>query len=461
MCSHLGRPKGKPGPQVLDGPGAPAPDELLSAAGADTAGSSCSRTCASTRARRPTTPPSSPLWSRARTSTSTTLSAPRTGPTPPSSGHPGSCRRRPGRVLAREVEVLDGLLDEPRRPFVAVLGGSKVSDKLGVIEALMDQVDMLIVGGGMCFTFLAAQGHSVGASLLEQRPDRHLRAAAGTSGRRASWCPPTSLPSARAGPSGPGASPRARCARSAPTCPTAGSASTSARVRPPRSPTRSSRRATVFWNGPMGVFEDPRFAAGTRAVAEAVADCPGFTVVGGGDSASALPASAWTTRSTTSRPAAGPRSSSSRRATSPAWTLCESGRRHERSDVDRGRKPLISGNWKMNHTHLDAIAGRPEAGLHASTAADYDAGRRVGPPGLHRPALGADHARRRLHPDRPRRPELHWEDKGAFTGEVSPAMLAKLNVRYVIVGHSERRQLFGETDDDGQPEAAGGAAQPA
>ena len=83
-------------------------------------------------------------------------------------GPPSLLPSAAGRVLAREVEVLDRLLDGARHPFVAVLGGSKVSDKLGVIEALLERVDTLLVGGGMCFTFLAAQGHSVGASLLEK-----------------------------------------------------------------------------------------------------------------------------------------------------------------------------------------------------------------------------------------------------------------------------------------------------
>ena len=82
-------------------------------------------------------------------------------------GPPAFLPSAAGRVLAREVEVLDGLLQKPKRPFVAVLGGAKVSDKLGVIEALLDKVDAILVGGGMCFTFLAAQGHDPGGSLLE------------------------------------------------------------------------------------------------------------------------------------------------------------------------------------------------------------------------------------------------------------------------------------------------------
>ena len=102
-------------------------------------------------------------------------------------GPPGLLPSAAGRVLSCEVEVLDGLLDRPERPFVAVLGGAKVSDKLGVIEALLNRVDTLLVGGGMCFTFLAAQGHGTGASLLESgyvETCRSLLATAEARGKR-------------------------------------------------------------------------------------------------------------------------------------------------------------------------------------------------------------------------------------------------------------------------------------
>jgi phosphoglycerate kinase len=190
-----------------------------------------------------------------------------------------------GRLLAAEVDVLLGLRADPRRPFVAILGGAKVSDKLGVIEALLDVVDTLIVGGGMCFTFLAAQGHSVGASLLEEdkidvcrdlldRTDAiHLPSDVTALGPGGQLGNPgaggevrqlgVEIPEGWAGVDiGPG------------TAAEFGDLIAEAR--------------TVLWNGPMGVFEDERFAAGTRTVAEAVAATRGFTVVGGGDSAAAL-----------------------------------------------------------------------------------------------------------------------------------------------------------------------------
>ncbi len=189
-----------------------------------------------------------------------------------------------GRLLAREVEVLGGLRDSPKRPFVGIMGGAKVSDKLGVVEALLDIVDELIVGGGMCFTFLAARGASVGSSLLEEDM-------VGTCARLLDSGAPIRLPIdiTALGPGGricdPSAGGEVR---------QAGTSLPDGWMGLDIGPGSAvefcdlvGEARTVLWNGPMGVFEDPRFAAGTRTIAEAVADCRGFTVVGGGDSAAA------------------------------------------------------------------------------------------------------------------------------------------------------------------------------
>jgi phosphoglycerate kinase len=215
-----------------------------------------------------------------------------------------------GRLLAREVEVLLGLRTNPRRPFVAVLGGSKVRDKLTVIEALLDVADSLLIGGAMCFTFLAAQGNPIGASLFEDDMvdtcrrllDEHgdLRASESASPgpeRPAAEGSKTGkhvlvLPSdiTALGPGGelmnPGAGGEVRQAGTR-----LPEGWTGVDIGPGTAANFGDRIAdarTVFWNGPMGVFEDPRFEAGTRAVAQAIADAAGFTVVGGGDSAAAL-----------------------------------------------------------------------------------------------------------------------------------------------------------------------------
>jgi phosphoglycerate kinase len=181
-----------------------------------------------------------------------------------------------GRLLAREVEVLGGLREGARHPFVAVLGGSKVSDKLGVIEALRSRVDAFVVGGGMCFTFLAAQGYSVGDSLCERDQIEACRALLAGS-------VPIHLPEDITGLDAAGeyATFGVRLpegARGLDIGP--GSAAAFSDV--------IMEARSVFWNGPMGMFEDPRFAAGTRTIAQAVADTRAYTVVGGGDSAAAL-----------------------------------------------------------------------------------------------------------------------------------------------------------------------------
>ncbi len=189
-----------------------------------------------------------------------------------------------GRLLAKEIKVLLGLRDHPRRPFVAVMGGAKVSDKLSVIEALLGIVDGIIVGGGMAFTFLKAKGHSVGSSLLE---DDMVE----TCGRLLDGPKPLYLPEdvTALGPGGKLFDPEAggEVRQSGVDIPDGwmgvdigpGTAAVFTDV--------IAEAGTVLWNGPMGVFEDPRFEAGTRSVALAIGETRAFTVVGGGDSAAA------------------------------------------------------------------------------------------------------------------------------------------------------------------------------
>ena len=189
-----------------------------------------------------------------------------------------------GRLLALEAQVLGGLRTSPRRPFLAILGGAKVSDKLGVIDALLDVVDELIVGGGMCFTFLAARGARVGSSLLEEDM---IGICAGLLDSGAPIRLPIDITAL--GPGGvigdPAAGGEVR---------QVGTSMPDGWMGLDIGPGTAvefcaliAEAGTVLWNGPMGVFEDARFAAGTRTVADAVAECRGFTVVGGGDSAAA------------------------------------------------------------------------------------------------------------------------------------------------------------------------------
>ena len=200
-----------------------------------------------------------------------------------------------GRLVATELEVLRKLTDDPARPYTVVLGGSKVSDKLGVIAHLLERVDTLLIGGGMLFTFLAAQGHRVASSLLEedqletvrgylvQAEQRGVRivlptdivvAEAFAADAAHETVPADNIESSRFGAAGIGLD-----------------------IGPDTAHTFAtviSESETVFWNGPMGVFEMEAFAAGTRTLARALTETNGFTVVGGGDSAAAVRALGFT-----------------------------------------------------------------------------------------------------------------------------------------------------------------------
>jgi phosphoglycerate kinase len=192
-----------------------------------------------------------------------------------------------GQLVARELEVLRSLTDDPERPYVVVLGGSKVSDKLGVIDSLLGKADTLLIGGGMLFTFLAAKGHEVGKSLLEaEQIDtcREYLQRAQSAGVRIVL--PTDIVVDTEFPSGDREpQPRIVPADAIP------ADALGLDIGPETAQAFAKEilaARTVFWNGPMGVFETPAFAQGTRAVAEAVSNVEGLSVVGGGDSAAAV-----------------------------------------------------------------------------------------------------------------------------------------------------------------------------
>jgi phosphoglycerate kinase len=186
-----------------------------------------------------------------------------------------------GMLVVNEVQALRRATDSPERPYVVVLGGAKVSDKLGVIANLLTKADKLLIGGGMVYTFLAAQGHEVGSSLLEADQVETVKGYLEQSGDKivlpldivaadsfAADAPHETVPADAipAGKMGLDIGPKS-AALFAETIKAA---------------------KTIAWNGPMGVFEFPAFAAGTRAVAQALVDGAGFSIVGGGDSAAAV-----------------------------------------------------------------------------------------------------------------------------------------------------------------------------
>ncbi len=191
-------------------------------------------------------------------------------------GPPRSLPSAAGRLLQREVDILGDLREKPKRPFVAVLGGAKVSDKLGVIDSLLQIVDALVIGGGMCFTFLAAQGYPVGASLCEL--DQLTTCKKLLEGPKTIYLPEDIVGLDASGNFATFGIRLPEGAKGLDIGPGSAGAFTDVIMD----------ARTVFWNGPMGMFEDERFAAGTRTVAEAMAATKAFTVVGGGDSAAAL-----------------------------------------------------------------------------------------------------------------------------------------------------------------------------
>ncbi|MFD1721007.1 phosphoglycerate kinase [Amnibacterium endophyticum] len=194
-----------------------------------------------------------------------------------------------GLLIADELEVLERLTERPEKPYTVVLGGSKVSDKLGVIDHLLPRVDTLLIGGGMLFTFLAAQGHAVGKSLLEQDQIPTVREYL----ERAEQLGVTLLvPTDVVVASGFSAdADHETVAADAIESTAFGADGIGLDIGPETAEAFAGRIAgsqTVFWNGPMGVFEFPAFAAGTKRVAEALTETAGLSVVGGGDSAAAV-----------------------------------------------------------------------------------------------------------------------------------------------------------------------------
>ena len=189
-----------------------------------------------------------------------------------------------GRLLTKEVEVLLGVRDNARKPFVAIMGGSKVSDKVSIIECLLPRVDRLLIGGGMSYTFYAAMGHSVGESLLEESMIDYAKGLLEGTDKIVLPSDITAL-----GPGGELFNPDAggevrRVGQNIP------DGWNGVDIGPGTAAEFSdiiAEAQTVLWNGPVGVFEDPRFAAGTKHIAQALAEASAFTVIGGGDSAAA------------------------------------------------------------------------------------------------------------------------------------------------------------------------------
>jgi triosephosphate isomerase len=324
-----------------------------------------------------------------------------------------------GDLVRDEVAVLRQLTTDPARPFVVVLGGKKPSDKLAVIGNLLNLADRILIGGGMAYTFLAAQGYEVGNSVLEADQVPAVREVMAEAERRGvELVLPVDLVVATH--FAPDAEHSVVAATEIP-------ADTEGVDAGPKTRALFAEKLadakTVFWNGPLGVFEFPAFAAGTRALAEAVAAVDGLTVVGGGDSAAAV------------RALGIPEKSYSHISTGGGASL----------EYLEG-KTLMVGNWKMNMNHLEAIALVQKLAF-TLTPKDFEAVEVAVLP----PFTALRSVQTLIDGDKLRiaygAQDLSQHDSGAYTGDVSGPMLAKLGCHYVLAGHSERRQYHGETDD--------------
>ncbi|MEW5540370.1 phosphoglycerate kinase [Streptomyces cyaneofuscatus] len=194
-----------------------------------------------------------------------------------------------GYLIATEVGVLKKLTTDVKRPYAVVLGGAKVSDKLGVIDHLLERADRILIGGGMAYTFLKAQGHEVGSSLLQEDQipavREYLRRA---EEKGVEFVLPVDVVVAPAFPDLKTKAPAGATTVAADAIPAGQMGLDNGPETNKLYASKLADAATVFWNGPMGVFEHPDFADGTRAVAQALVDSPAFSVVGGGDSAAAV-----------------------------------------------------------------------------------------------------------------------------------------------------------------------------
>ena len=334
-----------------------------------------------------------------------------------------------GYLIQKELDFIGGALANPKRPFVAILGGSKVSDKIGVISNLIDKADTIIIGGGMAYTFAAAKGASIGTSLCE--PDKfdlanELVAKAEAKGVKLllpvdTVCADAFAEDANSQVVESGKIPDGWMGLD---------------IGPKSIELFSAEIAnakTIIWNGPAGVFEFDKFATGTRALAKAIADSDAISIIGGGDSAAAIEKLGFAEKVSHISTGGGASLEFIEGKVLPGIDCLQ--------DKEIGRT-FAAGNWKMNCGCPDDAAKlinelKPLVKDATSTIA-------LGVPFLAIPAAleAAAYSNIKIAAQ-----NCHFEEKGAFTGEISPLWLAKMGVTYVIIGHSERRVYFAETDD--------------
>ncbi|MBQ4340891.1 MAG: triose-phosphate isomerase [Clostridia bacterium] len=333
-----------------------------------------------------------------------------------------------GFLIEKELGFMGRALENPDRPFVAILGGKKVSDKIGVITNLLNKCDTLLIGGAMSYTFYRAMGLSVGNSLVDEASidlAKSLMESAKEKGVRLML--PVDCVVAKEF-----SEDAERMTVPFDAMPDGFEGLDIGEKTAELYASVIKDAKTVVWNGPMGVFEMPAFAKGTEAVARACAECGGVTIIGGGDSASAVNKFGLGDKMSHISTGGGASLEFLEGKTLPGVAAL----------LDKtSRRKLIAGNWKMNMT--------PKAAQQLvcdliPLVRGAEAEVVVCPPFVDIPfvapiikgtnvKLGCQN--------------IHWAEKGAFTGEISAEMLKELGVEYAIIGHSERRQYFGETDE--------------
>lgn len=330
-----------------------------------------------------------------------------------------------GFLLEKEIQYVGQAVTNPLHPFVAIIGGAKVSDKIGVISNLLDKVDTLLIGGGMANTFLAAQGYKMGKSLVEEdKLDLAKELLAKAKKNKVNMLLPTDLVMAAAfAPDAEHETEKVKNLNQAYMALDIGAETSKAYAE------ALADAKMIVWNGPMGVFEMDAFCKGTEAVAKAVAKSRATSIVGGGDSVAAIEKLGLAKRITHISTGGGASLEYLEGKVLPGVAA-----------LDDLRRKMIAGNWKMHKTVSEAVELAEDIVMETNgtlnevvifppftaleTVADAIDGKHVG--------YGAQ--------------DLHWEDKGAFTGAVSGAMIADICAEYVLVGHSERRTIFGENE---------------
>ena len=330
-----------------------------------------------------------------------------------------------GFLLEKEIQYVGQAVTNPLHPFVAIIGGAKVSDKIGVISNLLDKVDTLLIGGGMANTFLAAQGHKMGKSLVEEdKLELAKELLAKAKKNKVKLLLPTDLVMAAAfAPDAAHVTEGVKHLNQEYMALDIGSETSKAYAE------ALAEAKMIVWNGPMGVFEMDAFCKGTEAVAMAVAKSRAVSIVGGGDSVAAIEKLGLAKRITHISTGGGASLEYLEGKVLPGVAA-----------LDDLRRKMIAGNWKMNKTVNEAVELAEDVVMETNgtlnevvifppftaleTVADAIDGKHVG--------YGAQ--------------DLHWEDNGAYTGAISGAMIADICAEYVLVGHSERRTIFGENE---------------